>query len=468
MQFSLIKYGNLERTKRLDSEYYSPSYLHLIEILNNKVTVSISEVCKVSDGNHMSISSYFQESPGIPYFRGQDINTDFFLENARPIYIPEEFYEQNFMKRSFFRPGDVLLSIVGTIGSISLVTNQIQKSTGSCKIAILRPHKIYSEYLATFLMCSYGKQQVKRNIRGAVQTGLILEDMDQIQIWLAPEEFQKKISEKIQTSLEKNRKSKVLYNQAQTLLLAELGLLDWKPKHYLNFIKNYSDTQQAGRFDAEYFQPKYDEIVAAIKNYSVGWDKLENKFKLNKKGFKIDENKEYKYLEIGSINTSSGEIETQNILGKELPANAKILLSKDDLLVSKVRTYRGAVAIIEQDDLVGSGAFTVLRETGEIKKETLFVLLKSLPYLEFSLKFNSGTSYPVIGDDDILNYPLPLIKDSIQGQIQQKITEAFNLRKQSKYLLEYAKKAVEMAVENDEETAMKWLESQIDSIERGN
>ena len=115
------------------------------------------------------------------------------------------------------------------------------------------------------------------------------------------------------------------------------------------------------------------------------------------------------------------------------------------------------------ETLVGSGAFIVLREAGEINKETLFILMKSLPYLEFSLKFNTRTSYPVIVDDDILNYPIPLIKGSIQEQIQQKVTKSFNLRKQSKHLLECAKKAVEMASETDEETAIQWLENQMDS-----
>ncbi len=52
--------------------------------------------------------------------------------------------------------------------------------------------------------------------------------------------------------------------------------------------------------------------------------------------------------------------------------------------------------------------------------------------------------------------------------IAEKVIKSFNLRKQSKHLLECAKKAVEMAIEKDEETAMQWLESQIDSIERGN
>ena len=34
------------------------------------------------------------------------------------------------------------------------------------------------------------------------------------------------------------------YEQAQALLLAEIGLSNWQPNHLLSFIKNYSDTEK--------------------------------------------------------------------------------------------------------------------------------------------------------------------------------------------------------------------------------
>ena len=37
--------------------------------------------------------------------------------------------------------------------------------------------------------------------------------------------------------------------------------------------------------------------------------------------------------------------------------------------------------------------------------------------------------------------------------------KSFDLRKHAKDLLEYAKRAVEIAIEQDEQTAIEWLES---------
>ena len=166
----------------------------------------------------------------------------------------------------------------------------------------------------------------------------------------------------------------------------------------------------------------------------------------------------YRYVEIGSVNVSTGEIVAEEVLGEDLPANAKRILKKGDIIVSKVRTYRGAITIVQEDGYVGSGAFCVLSENGQVNKETLLVCLRSKLFLTWSWKPNTGTSYPTLDDDDILDFPIPLLSEEKQAEIQQKIVESFNLRKHTKDLLEHAKSAVEIAIEQDEQTAINWLE----------
>lgn len=55
---------------------------------------------------------------------------------------------------------------------------------------------------------------------------------------------------------------------------------------------------------------------------------------------------------------------------------------------------------------------------------------------------------------------IPILAEDKQIEIRQRVAEAFALRRQSKYLLESAKRAVELAIEQDEQTAMDWLETQ--------
>lgn len=94
---------------------------------------------------------------------------------------------------------------------------------------------------------------------------------------------------------------KRIYKKLQNLLIENLDFqeIDTKPK--ISYIKNFSDTQNANRIDAEYFQPKYDEIINKIKSYPDGWDKFENLIKLRDKNFTPHESEIYDYIELANI-----------------------------------------------------------------------------------------------------------------------------------------------------------------------
>ncbi len=145
-----------------------------------------------------------------------------------------------------------------------------------------------------------------------------------------------------------------------------------------------------------------------------------------------------------------------------MPANAKIKAQKGDIIVSKVRPYRGAVSIIDfdVDMLIVSSAFTVLTEkfNSLINKETLKVLLRSYVFKELLLKYNTGASYPVIKDKDVLNIDIPIISKQIQYDIKQFLHKNYTFRVESERLLHIAKQIVERAVETSEEEALSLIE----------
>jgi type I restriction enzyme S subunit len=57
--------------------------------------------------------------------------------------------------------------------------------------------------------------------------------------------------------------------------------------------------------------------------------------------------------------------------------------------------------------------------------------------------------------------PLPKVDEKLQKTIAAKVQESFALRRQSKQLLEYAKQAVEMAIEQGEDIALEWLKDKV-------
>ena len=65
----------------------------------------------------------------------------------------------------------------------------------------------------------------------------------------------------------------------------------------------------------------------------------------------------------------------------------------------------------------------------------------------------------------MLNIPIPVFRDSVHYQIKRFIQKSQLLLKKSKLFLEAAKQAVEMAIEKNEESAIKWLNERMSEIE---
>lgn len=70
-----------------------------------------------------------------------------------------------------------------------------------------------------------------------------------------------------------------------------------------------------------------------------------------------------------------------------------------------------------------------------------------------------GTQYPVIRDEDILNLPIPHIDEDTQKKIAAFVKESFTLKTESVRLLDVAKRAVEIAIELDENAGMAYIEA---------
>ena len=57
--------------------------------------------------------------------------------------------------------------------------------------------------------------------------------------------------------------------------------------------------------------------------------------------------------------------------------------------------------------------------------------------------------------------PVKVTASDVQKVIEAKVQESFALRKRSKQLLEIAKQAVEMAIEQSEDVALEWLKDKV-------
>lgn len=457
MQYSVVNYKSVRENSdfRIDAEYYRQYFFDLLSKISQKKNFALSEISS-------NKTKRFKGDYDFEYLEISNIST----ADASCIYQFLSKEETPSRAQKILKNKDVVISTVRPNRNAVSFINEIEglkvASSGFCVLRNFR--NVLPEYIFILFKTYIFRDLLDRETKATMYPAVSEEDILNLRIPIFSLNFQKKIAGIVLELFKKQNQSKSLYSQAEQLLLSELGLLGWKPKHTLAFVKNYSDTQKAERIDAEYFQPKYEEIIEAVKKYKGGFDTISGQFRQNKKSFKKTPDKEYQYIEIGCVNISDGSVEPIKLQGSELPANAKIKFQKGDVIVSKVRPYRGAIGIVDSENYVGSGAFTVLQENGVVNKETLMVFLRLKPLLDFSLKFNTGTSYPTITDEDILNFPLPKIDSRTQEEIKKKITEMYETKKISKSLLEIAKRGVEIAIEKDEQEAEEWIESEIEKL----
>jgi len=104
---------------------------------------------------------------------------------------------------------------------------------------------------------------------------------------------------------------------------------------------------------------------------------------------------------------------------------------------------------------------TVLR-TDKLNPIYLSVYLNSIAGKYQVDKYFKGSSGQIeLYPTDIDRFYVPFVNESSQTQIATLVQESFALKAESGRLLDVAKRAVEIAIEIDEQAAMAYLERQI-------
>ncbi len=167
-------------------------------------------------------------------------------------------------------------------------------------------------------------------------------------------------------------------------------------------------------------------------------------------------------------NLSPFEITQEKYISEELyteiaehqPKQGEILLSKD--------ATPGIAHYLHEapEKMIPAGGILRLKsKTDKIENEYLTLLLNSILTKEQINRDVGGSVILHWRPDQVAKTIIPILHQEKQNEIQQKVLESFNGRKHAKHLLEHAKRAVEIAIEQNEQTAIEWLESNSSYIE---
>jgi len=277
-----------------------------------------------------------------------------------------------------------------------------------------------------------------------------------LKIPILSQSFQLQIEKIVKSAYQKQTQSKQLYKEAEEALLKELDLLNYKSEHILSFETTKKETDEARRFDAEYFQPKYEEIIKKIEKYKNGWDYVRN-IVHRKKGVEVgSEAYQQDGMSFGRVAdcSRSGIEKTGKKISKELYQELKkdYQPKQNDILFTKDGTIGLSYVVKEEFEVILSGAFlrlSIKDKYQTFEKECLSLIFNSIISKMQVEKLSGGAIIAHLKPSDFEKFKIPLINLKIQKQIAKKIQESHKLRKESKELLEKAKRRVEEKIEEN-------------------
>lgn len=165
----------------------------------------------------------------------------------------------------------------------------------------------------------------------------------------------------------------------------------------------------------EYKQSLINQNVFNGKKYFIPLKKC---CLLNKESLKDTNNplQPIEYVEIGDVTLEDGIKKTESFLFKNAPSRARRKTKMGDIIVSTVRTYLKAIAIVDKKGLIVSTGFAVL-EPINVSTKYLGYVLKT-DYFTSSVSANSnGINYPSITSESLINLKIPTCDKETQEKI---------------------------------------------------
>ena len=458
LDISVVRLSNLFGGVRLDSESYIPRFIEAEEKLENFDTNTIQEISQIITNGHTPLHADLNKGE-INFLTAESIN-DFTIEYDSDKHIFEKPHKTE-LKRTILHKDDLLITIKGKVGNaVAVSIDPKEKFNINQDVArLVFNENINPYYISAFLNSKFGKTQTERMATGQINPFLGLNGLKQIKILFPEKKLQDLIKQVLIKSYELNFNSKSFYKEAEQIFLKEINLEEYKRSSENISVRNFVDCLIEDRFDAEYWQPKYDEMIKRVS--SVTQKDLIDIVSV-KKGVEVgseaysDKGKLFVRVSDFSIyGIDEGEKRISEELYEELKDKYKP--QKGEILFTKDGTIGLSFALHEDLDVIVSGAFLRLKPKTKISNDYLALVLNSSYCKSQIERMSGGAIIAHLKPDSAMKIKIPMLSDKKQEEIALKVSDALRLRKEAKILLEKSKRAVEIFIEQNESEALKYL-----------
>ena len=218
---------NLEATAQAVFQEQFASYYGSDELPSGYSIVNLDSLCTIKGGKRLPADCELLDTPTEhPYIRVRDVGgSRYICLTSQFQYIDEETHSA--ISRYIVNTGDIVISIVGTIGLLGKVHSSLDKAnlTENC-VKLADIHSITSDYLYYTLCYKKEMKEIELLTVGAVQAKLPMYNIQSMKILVPPtgvmEEFQRTM-DVLNEQIEANTVEIQKMYELQQVLLAKLA-----------------------------------------------------------------------------------------------------------------------------------------------------------------------------------------------------------------------------------------------------
>ncbi len=453
---------------RIDSEFFLKKYIKAYRKIKSKPHDQLkTEISILTDyhanGSYEILNKHVNISDIVDFaymVRSTDFECDDLENNVK--YINKHAYE--FLSKSKIYGDELLINKIGSPGQVYLMPKLQRPVSLGMNLFMIRLKKC-SDYNTKFLWIYFksliGLNIIKRKINGTVPLTIDKEAIKSLYIPKLTPCFQKIIENLVDISSNKKIVSKKLYNEANNTLLEKLKFkIDNSMGNKFNTKLLKDSFLSTNRLDAEYYQSKYDILFNHLNNIET--KKLGSIVNIKKSiepGSDAYQDSGIPFVRVSNI-SKFGLMDTEIYLNANKYSNEELYPKKDTILLSKDGSVGIAYKIEEDMKLITSGALLHLNIIDDEFLPDYLTLVLNSQIVQLQAERDAGGSiiqhWKPSEIEEVIIPKLPLDN---QKKISDLIQESFKLKKQSKQLLDIAKKAVEIAIEQDEVAGIDYINS---------
>lgn len=440
---------------RIEAEYWNSN--------KNKLALKASEA--ISFSQYGTSKTLNEDKLGFPILRLNEFDSFFIGE---PQKYTDKIDQETFSNLKL-KKNDVLICRTNGnpkyVGRASIVPEDYDYGFASYLFRVRPDSKIInSATLVAYLNSKYGREEIEKYSLVSNQANFSPAKFRKIKLPQFSSILQEKIEDIIFDSHNHLKLSKKKYKDSEEILL---DLFDFN-----NFLRNIlkkqisvkslKDTMIFNRIDAEYFQPKYDDLINKIKEKDsallIDIVDIQKSVEPGSASYKAEGIPFVRVADISKFGIDEPKIH----LSPELFSKT-ISPQKDTILFSKDGTCGIAYKFIDSNRIITSSALLHLSKKKDVNIDLDYLtLVLNSPIIQMQAERDAGGSIIKHWSvPQIEQVEIPIVEEDIQQDIGDKIRSSFLLRRISEKLIKTAQKAVEIAIEEGEDVALTFIDKNL-------